>query len=159
VGRRLSYALPARLAEATAVTLKTPAYPLEDVQSLPALHDGRQRVVTHADTRAAGIYELLFTLPDRSEHKVFFARRVDPRESDLAKATEAQMRAALDRPYRYLGDLAVREAAAEEEAPRQALWRVFLAILLGVLGLETFLGQRFGHYEPRVRNALEPVVR
>jgi hypothetical protein len=159
VGTRILYSLSARLSEATAATLKTPAYPVEDVQSLPMHHDGRQRLVTYADVRVAGVYELAFTLPDRSEQKVFFARRVDQSESDLTKASEGQVRAAIDRPYRHVGDLAVKEASAEQEAPRKALWWLFVAMLLGVLGLETFLGQRFGHYEPRVRNALEPAVK
>jgi hypothetical protein len=31
-----------------------------------------------------------------------------------------------------------------------------MVALLAVMGLESFLAQKFGHYQPRVRSALDP---
>lgn len=155
VGERISYALPGRLQEATAASLRTPAYPEEDIVTLDMHHDGQNRIAEHADARYAGIYEMTLSLPDRTEQVVYFSRRVDPSESDLVKATEAQIKAAVDRDYRYVPDLAAKGTAAEEEAPSKAFWWVFMVLLLGVIALESFLAQKFGHYQPRVRSALE----
>ena len=154
-GQRISYALPGRLQEATSALLKTPAYPEEDIVTLDIHHDGRNRVVQFADARYAGIYEMSLSLPDRTEQKIYFTRRVDPTESGLERATEGQISAAVDREYRYVPNMAVKETGAEEEAPRKAFWWIFMAILLVVIALESFLAQRFGHYQPRVRSALE----
>ena len=155
VGQRISYALPGRLQEATAALLKTPAYPEEDIVTLDIHHDGRDRVVQFADARYAGVYEMTLSLPDRTEQAVYFTRRVDPTESVLEQATEGQLSGAVDREYRYVPNMAVSETAAEEEAPRKAFWWIFMAILLVVIALESFLAQRFGHYQPRVGSALE----
>jgi len=155
VGQRIGYALPGRLQEATSALLKTPAYPEEDIVTLDIHHDGRNRMVQFADARYAGVYEMTLSLPDRTEQVVYFTRRVDPTESNLERATEGQIAAAVDRDYRYVPNMAVNEGAAEEEAPRKAFWWIFMAVLLPVLALESFLAQRFGHYQPRVKSALE----
>ena len=132
-GQRITYPLPGRLQEATAATLRTPAYPEEDIVTLDLHHDGQNRIAEFADARHAGIYAMTLSLPDRSEQVLYFSRRVDPGESDLVKATEAQIKAAVDRDYRYVPNLAVNDTGAEEEAPQKAFWWVFMAILLAVL--------------------------
>ncbi len=155
VGQRIGYTLPGRLQEATAAALRTPAYPEEDIVSLELRHDGQNRVLEFADARYAGIYAATLALPDRTEQVLFFTRRVDPGETELAKATEAQIKAAVDRDYRYVPNLAVTDMGADEQTPRKSFWWIFMAILLGVLALESFLAQRFGHYQSRVKSALE----
>jgi hypothetical protein len=155
VGRRIRYALPARLSGVTAVHLKTPAYPREDIQVLAVREEGRSRTVTYPEPHHAGCYELTLTLADRTERKVFFARRPDPVESDLTKAGESEIRAAVGRPHRYAGNLSVGSESAADVPPPRALWWYFMAALLAVLCAENLLALRFGHYQPRVLNARE----
>jgi hypothetical protein len=147
VGRRITYPLPAGLLDATAITLKTPAWPEEDLQSLATRGEGNQKVLSYAGPDHAGVYEVEFVMPDRSRQTVLFSRHVDPTEGDLAKATEAQIAAAVGQRHRYVGDLAGRHGRpAEEQRPLQAYWWVFAALVLVLLGLELVLAQLFGHY-------------
>jgi hypothetical protein len=159
VGRRISYALPSHLSSASSVTLKTPRYPDEEIYDLPIFEERAQKIVAFANTTAAGIYNMTVTLPDRSRHNLYFSRLIDPEESKLQQATESQLRTALNRPFRYFPRLAIREAETEDLAPRKSFWWLFMLALVPILGLETFLAQRFGHYKPLIQNAREPVVR
>jgi heme/copper-type cytochrome/quinol oxidase subunit 2 len=52
-------------------------------------------------------------------------------------------------------NLAAEGQAAEASTPLSALWWVFLAVLLAILAVESFLGLRFGHYVRRMPSALE----
>jgi hypothetical protein len=155
VGRRILYEFPAHLGPVADVQLKTPSYPREDVQILAVQERGRSRAVSCSETRHAGCYELALTMADRTTRKVFFARRAEPLESDLAKADEAEIGAVVGRPHRYEGNLAVTTGAIADTPPPNALWWYFMAALAAVLCLENLLGQRFGHYQPRVANARE----
>jgi hypothetical protein len=155
VGRSLGYTLPPRLSGALSAALKTPAYPREDVHILPLQDDGRQRTVLYPEPPHAGLYELTLALADRTEHRVLFSRHTDPRESDLVKAPEADLRAAVGRTCRYTPNLAVQSETATEAPPLKAFWWLFLSVLLVLLALETVLGLRFGHYLPRAKNAPE----
>ena len=150
-GRTIGYTLPPRLSGTISAVLKTPAYPAEDVHSLALRDDGRQRTIAYPEPAHAGLYELTLTLADRTRHRVLFSRRPDPRESDLAKASEAQVRAAVGRTCTYLPNLALRPAP-QESRPVRSYWWAFLGALLAVLILETVLGLRFGHYR---RTALD----
>jgi hypothetical protein len=94
---------------------------------------------------------LTFSLADRTEQKVFFSRSVDPRESDLNRMTESDVKAIVGRPCRYTANLAV-ETDVSDKTPTKAFGWIFAAALLAVLGLETFLAQYFGHYHARVRD-------
>jgi hypothetical protein len=144
-GEPIRYAVPAALADATAILLQTPGYPEEDLQRLAAHDQGGRRRVTYGAARHAGLYTMTFTLPSGASRPVFFSRRPDPRESELAPAGEAAVAAAVGRPHRYLAPLA-GGAAAEAAAPTRAVWGYLLALLLGVLALESVLALRFGHY-------------
>jgi hypothetical protein len=144
VGEPIRYAVPTALADATSILLKSPAYPAEDLQRLAVRDQGGQRMVTYSAARHAGLYTLTFTLPGGSSRPVIFSRHPDPRESELAPAGEAAVAAAVNRPHRYITPLA--GATASEASPTRAAWGYLLAILLGVLTIETVLGLRFGHY-------------
>ena len=144
-GRTIGYTLPPRLSGTVAAMLKTPAWPAEDVQSLALRDDGRRRGISYPEPAHAGLYELTLTLGDRTHHRVLFSRRPDPRESDLAKASEADIRAAAGPNCTYVANLAERPAPVET-GPLRSFWWVFLAALVAVLVLETVLGLRFAHY-------------
>ena len=145
VGRPLTLAIPPELADAS-VTLKTPAYPAEDIQTLQPRGQGRQRTVEHAPALHSGLYEMLFALPDRSTRTVWFSRGIDPAEGNLDKATEQEIAAAVGLPHSYHGNLAVQSAVEREPGQRRSYHWIFLAMLMGVLGLEVLLARRFGHY-------------
>lgn len=146
-GRTIGYTLPARFGGALAATLKTPAYPAEDVHSLAVQDRGGEQTVSHPLPPYAGIYELTLLLADRSEHRVLFSRHADPRESDLTRVSEEDLKAALDRPFSYVTDLARGSEVVERDAPVISHWLILLAILLIVLVIENALALRFGHYQ------------
>jgi Mg-chelatase subunit ChlD len=151
VGRGIRCVLSSRLTGAVSAALRTPAYPAEDVQILSFHSDGGPRAVSYPNAAQAGLYQLTFSLADRTEQKVFFSRSVDPRESDLTRMTESDVKAIVGRPCRYTANLAV-ETDVSDKTPTKAFGWIFAAALLAVLGLETFLAQYFGHYHARVRD-------
>ncbi|MGD0898491.1 MAG: BatA domain-containing protein [Thermoguttaceae bacterium] len=154
-GRTIGYTLPVRLSGAVSAVLKTPAYPAEDIEVLALQDDGRQRSVVCPQPAHAGLYELTLALTDRTQQRVLFSRRPDPKESDLTLMTEGDLRTVVGRPCTYVPNLAAEGQAAEASTPLSALWWVFLAVLLAILAVESFLGLRFGHYVRRMPSALE----
>jgi hypothetical protein len=145
-GRSIGYTLPQRYSGTLSAVLKTPAYPDEDVHALAIQDDGRQQTVLHPQPPHAGLYELTLMQRDRSEHRILFSRHPDARESLLAKATEADVRAALGEPSEYIARATAGAPPAPADPSTGSLWRIALAVLAGILLLETFLGLRFGHY-------------
>jgi len=148
-GRSIGYTLPGRLSGALSAVLKTPAYPKEDLQTLALQDDGRQRTVSYAAPPHAGLYELMLALADRTEHKVLFSRHPDARESELARASQEEIRAAIDRPFTRVEGLAEGAGAVRAAGRSRSLWWALLAAAAAVLLAETVLGLRFAHYVPR----------
>jgi len=150
VGDPLSFTTPAALSDAAAATLKTPAYPLEDVQTLPlkVAADGRAKSVEFAGTASAGLYDLAINLADRTTRHVYFGRSIDAAEAQLARADDKQIAATVGVEHTFVPNLATQNAnvAAADTAPRRSYFWWVLGALLAVLGLEVFLAQRFAHY-------------
>jgi len=111
VGEKIVYAVPQGLADATSIALKAPAYPAQDVQFLQLRGEGSERVVSHAAADQAGLYEMEFTLADRTRRTVFFSRQVNPEEGKLAK-NNAELVAKIVRIAKDLG----RDIASPVEA-------------------------------------------
>jgi len=149
VGQKIRYVLPAALAEATAVALRTPAYPEEDVLRLKPRTEGKVEVVEYASPRWAGVYSLQTTLPDKTVRTILFTRTIDPAEGDLAKADESEIARAVGQPHTYRGNMAVGGSSLAREVSQTAYWGLLLAAVLAILALEIFLAQRFGHYTTR----------
>jgi len=148
VGQKVRYALPPALIDAASITLTTPAYPEEDVAALQARLEGREKVVEYLPAARAGIYELKFIMPDKSERPVLFSRHIDPAEGDLAKADRAEIERAVGCEHTYKGGLAAASAAVGQPSNEKAYAWMLLALVLAMLGIEVFLAQRFGHYAP-----------
>lgn len=146
VGRAIGYSLPPRLSGALAASLKTPAYPAEDVHSLALQDKGGSQTVSFPFPPYSGIYELSLLLADRTEHRVLFSRHPDPRESDQARVTEGDLKAIVNRPCFYSGNLGLGSDVVETAPPLRSHWLILLAILVAILVLENVLGLRFGHY-------------
>jgi hypothetical protein len=157
VGRSITHTLPKRFSGVTAAFLKTPAYPRQDIRTLTIREQGRRRTVTYPDAFSAGVYELTLVSADRTERRHFFARRSDPVESNLAKATQADLAAVVQRPHRYIGNLAAEAAKVEDGPRRKAIWWYFMVLLMAVLFIENILSRRFAHYPTPSRNPRELV--
>jgi len=131
---------------AARVLMQTPAFPAEDVVVLEGRWVGQRRRVSYDNTRHAGVYELQIRLPDETR-RLLFARNVDPREGRLARSGREELAAWLGVPFDYVDKLAPDEpVAAAGATDRREYWKLALALMLIVLALEVFLGQRFGHY-------------
>jgi hypothetical protein len=148
VGQAIHYPLPPALVDSTGVTLTTPAYPDEDVAAMQVRVEGKRAGVEYAAPRWAGVYELKFALPDKTERRILFSRHSDPAESDLAKADKAEIERAVGQDHVYQGGLATATAAVGRSGSDKAYWWILLAMVLGGLGVEIVLAQRFGHYAP-----------
>jgi hypothetical protein len=147
VGRPLDYALSGDMLNA-AVTVQTPAFPEEDIRTLEPREAGPQRLVTYEGADHAGIYRLRMRLAGDVE-TVLFARNVDPVEGRLAAVEDAdQLRGLLGGVEFVYQDRLAPAAAGEEltRTERSEYWKAALALMLIVLAMEVFLGQKFGHY-------------
>ncbi len=140
VGRPIGRAIPDAAAEAT-IRIKTPAFPDVDLQDLPvALGDGGP-VVSFADTRWAGVYEVSYASVMGSR-RVLLGRVVAPAESELARPTDDEI-AAITPPGAVYATAA---AAADSDGPVREYWRWLMILALIVLCVESFLAHRFGHH-------------
>jgi hypothetical protein len=146
VGAELTYTLPAALGDATAVVLKTPGYPEEDLQVLKPRIDGGRKVIQYAAAHRAGLYQLEFTLADQSRRTVFFSRHIDAAEGDLAKAAEPEIGAVVGVPHTYRNLVEKTRPGRVEESARQTYWWLFLIALVAVLAVESWLARRFAHH-------------
>ena len=155
-GRRIAYAVPAGPVELTGVTLKTPAWPEEDLQSLRPQIVGGRRTLTYAAAVHAGAYEMELSFADRSRRTVLFSRQVDPAEGDLARATDKDIAAAVNTPHTWRPNLALGGPVLERQTVRRPYWAVFLAAMLLVLTAENFLARRFGHQATHGLGARRP---
>ena len=144
VGQRIDHSLSPEFAAARAL-LQTPAFPAEDVVALEGRWRGQRRQISYANTRHAGLYQLKLNLPDETRI-VLFARNPDPREGRLERAGKKELPALLGVEFDYIDKLAAAAPIEAAIADRREYWKLALALLLMVLAVEVFLGQRFGHY-------------
>jgi len=78
---------------------------------------------------------------------VLYARSVDPAEGELTPGREAALSAALaSEDFTYMDRTAARPGQVARTEGRREYWTWTLALLALLLAVETFLGQRFGHY-------------
>ena len=73
----------------------------------------------------------------------FVAVNIDPEESDLTMANEADLRRSLgDLPFEYIKS--IDQLGNEASEARTEFWRVVLVAALGVLMMEQFLAFAWG---------------
>ncbi len=129
----------------TDIRVRTPGYPAEAEVPLTALADdsGRGFRAHWTRTQSSGVYQFVLTRRSGEEEIQSVAVNVDPRESDLTPATEADLRQSLHEiPLTYIDGLGSLEQVGEEA--RRELWRTVLAAALIVLMGEQFLAFLFG---------------
>jgi hypothetical protein len=119
-----------------------PDYPRHDVQ--PATPEGG--VISWKRTEQAGVYTIKLSLRGTTTSEdVLFSRLVNPSEGDLKTGGQTMLTSAFGSDkFKYI----LRSKAADpvNSAGGHEYWQYLLAVLLGLIALEIFLGQKFGHY-------------
>ena len=152
VGEPVVFGLPDDLRDATAM-LKTPLHPSQPVIQLVPVrktdprNSGPRQWVRYERADQAGEYSLELALPDETARQVLFARTVDPVEGDLTCGREVVLAGAFgSEDFVYMNRTARHPGRVEKPEVHKEYWTWALAILALLLAVETFLGQRFGHY-------------
>ena len=150
VGEPIVHTITRESRDAT-VTIRTPRFPADDVITLKTVvHvDGDQasQIVRYDNPPHAGCYTMSLKMPDGSQSDLLFARNVDPAEGNLAPGGEKLIARALgSEDFKYVSRLTAGSASDVQTKEQKEYWLLFLAGLLALLALETFLAQRFGHY-------------
>ncbi|MFP4052927.1 MAG: BatA domain-containing protein [Phycisphaerae bacterium] len=138
--------------DATA-TLETPLFPEADLVSLRPKTEQNpttgimQNLLEYQRADIAGVYTISLKTPAGDKQHVYYARNVDPEEGDLAPGKENDLIAALgtrDFQYKDRAEQSGTSIVTAEIDKEYWMWALAAAALL--LGLETWLGQKFGHY-------------
>ncbi len=144
VGSPIELSIDPALYEAAA-QVRTPGYPAEaevDVTAVPD-EEGLGFRLRWEQTDAAGVYQFVLTTTSGEQEVRAVAVNLDPSESDLTAATEADLRQAMPgMDFSYVAGLDSLAEAGEET--RRELWKVVLAGALVILMGEQFLGWWFG---------------
>lgn len=144
VGSPLVYWLSSAQADAT-VTLKLPRYPASELVTLPVARTREGNSVRYEAAREAGTYTMTLALPSGATRDVLLARNTPPAEGDLRPAGQAALAGAFgSEKFTYVDR---RETTGSLAAKDEHDYTMLLAaLLLALLTLEVFLGQKFGHY-------------
>ncbi len=155
VGEPIVHVITNELLDAVA-TLKKPSYPEQDLVTLaPAAEENKltgmvQNLLRFEQVDEAGVYEIQLELPDETETFVVYARNVDPEEGQLTPGGRTDISSALgSNEYTYIDRTSKEVGAVTEMDAGKDYWMWALGVLAVMLALETFLGQRFGHYSRR----------
>ncbi len=144
VGDTIEMPLDATVFDADAF-VRTPAYPDEREIGLTATmaDDDRVLKLRWEHTEQAGIYGFVVKRHEGGESTLLAAVNIDPRESDLTPADEAQLRRALgDVPFEYVKGIdGLTDAGGDA---RFELWRLFLFVAVAVLMVEQSLAWWWG---------------
>ncbi len=127
------------------VRVRTPAYPAEAEVPITAIPDegGRGLQVVWDRTNTSGVYQFVLTDHGGTERTRSVAVNLDPEESDLTPAVEADLRQSLhELPFDYVAGLNSLDEVTDEA--RRELWKSVLAAALLVLMSEQFLAWWFG---------------
>jgi hypothetical protein len=98
------------------------------------------------DLWRAGAYRLSATASGGREAAAVFARNADADEGDLAPGGRPAIEAVAPEGSLYTQRDAEGNAQAIYTRPRKEYWVWILAAAIALMGLETFLAQRFAHY-------------
>lgn len=166
VGEKISMEIPTRFRGASYV-LRGPQHPaIEDedlaaeAATVAAEGEAPAEVSAHTMLRSdkttwAGVYKIAMKLPDydaaakpESRRDVMMARNVDPSEGQLAAGHSADLTAALDAKENQLTyvDRTGTTTVVAAAVPSKDYWLWCVCAMLALMAAETFLGQKFGHY-------------
>ncbi len=148
VDESIVYELSPALLDAPA-SLRLPSYPATPMVPLRPERDETRNVLRFARTAEAGVYALSFDAPGSAApaQQVLFARNGDPAEGNLEPGGREEITAAFGsdefvyRHHEAGGQAGIVQAEAQKE-----YWIYLLTAAIALLAVETYLGQRFGHY-------------
>ncbi|MCK5113534.1 MAG: BatA and WFA domain-containing protein [Phycisphaerae bacterium] len=104
--------------------------------------------VTHNKILDAGIYRLIFRSPDSSTSEKLFARNPDGLEGLLDVGDKKNISAALgSSDYSYIDRSKIQAGSKRDRLGDKQYWVWIIIGLCVLLGVETFLAQRFGHWK------------
>jgi len=144
VGLPLNVPLDAERYESR-VMVRTPAYPAEQEIAANAvpLENGSGLTVPWEHTETSGIYQFVLTPRSGGETTMLAAVNLDPRESDLTRAGEEDLRKSLSgASFEYVED--VDGLVGGEGESRTELWRIVLLTAVAMLMLEQTLAFAWG---------------
>ncbi len=127
------------------VLVRTPGYPEESEITVTATPDahGQGLVAVWDRTDEAGVYEFVTKRRDGSTMSQRVAVNLDPRESDLSRAEEAELKQAMGSvAFHYIESL--DQLSGEGGESRTELWRTVLLMVMAVLMIEQLLAWRWG---------------
>lgn len=124
-------------------SLRLPSYPQDPALSLEARAQGVSLVLTWDRTRRAGAYTFVLKTLAGDETLRFAACNPDAAESDLRRATPAELRTACEGvAATYVRDVAT--LSGESREARRELWWPLLLVAIGLLVSEQALARWFG---------------
>lgn len=146
VGTEIVYELPDDVRDAKAI-LKTPKYPAADVIPLAAKLEKGRNCLRYSRVTQAGVYAIDLDVPGGGTREIYFARNADPAEGVLTPGHQSEIKAAAGKnEVKYYARWESNAATTVESQEQREYWTWALVAMLLFLALETFLGQRFGHY-------------
>lgn len=145
VGEPITFTLGDDLRDASAV-LRTPDWPETPETALRPGEENANRL-EYEKPLEAGTYTMTFTLPDQSKRTVLFSRNPDPAEGRLVPGhRDAIANAFGSEEFSYIDRTGSGSTSSRSGENDVELWKWAIFALIGLLALETFLAQRFGHY-------------
>jgi hypothetical protein len=123
--------------------VRTPSYPADPEMDLAVERADPSYVARYDGTEVAGVYQFQFVAAGGVVAKTFGAVNPDSRESNLARAGQADLKAVMgDTPFEWVGDPEV--LAADAAGGRIEIWWPVLLAAIGVLMTEHVLAWWFG---------------
>ncbi|MFW5732600.1 MAG: BatA domain-containing protein [Planctomycetota bacterium] len=135
------------------VTLETPRYPESDLVSLRPKAEKHpvtgvvQNLVQYERAWEDGAYTISMKLPAGEESWMYYVRNPRPAEGRLDPGKQTDITTAFgSKEYQYKDRAEETGTSIVEAEIDKEYWMWALAALGGLLALETFLAQKFGHY-------------
>jgi len=124
--------------------VRPPNYPTTPEATVQVTTDGSTSVVRYEAADRSGLYEFRLNERDAGTRLRYAAVNVDPVESDLRSASEAELTASADPKLKiqYFNDIS--KLMRDEDAGRTELWWPLLIAAIGVLMTEHYLACKFG---------------
>ena len=131
----------------TRITIRSPKSG-SDITTLLPQSGKRGQQVTYSKVLDSGIYRLIFRSPDSTISQKLFARNPDSLEGRLDIGSKQNISAAFgSSEYVYIDRSKAESGSKRDRLGDKQYWIWIIVGVCVLLGLETFLAQRFGHWK------------
>ncbi len=143
VGDDLSLPVDPAKVEKEAI-VRPPNYPTVPEATVQVVTDGAASVVRYEAAERSGLYEFRLNQREAGTAVRYAAVNVDPVESDLRSASEAELTASVDPKLKiqYFNDIS--QLMRDDDVGRTELWWPLLIAAIGALMTEHYLACKFG---------------